>query len=179
MPQERIGEGPVILVALGSNLPSPRFGDPIDVCRHALGALEASGISVVTRSRWFRTAPVPASDQPWFVNGLAAVRCDAEPEGLLRRLHGVEEAFGRVRSEPNAPRILDLDLIDYDGMVRNGEGGGPVLPHPRLHERAFVLLPLRDVAPDWRHPATGEDLATLIARLPSDQIAEPIDAPPE
>ena len=77
--------------------------------------------------------------------------------------------FGRVRRERDEPRVVDLDILDYDGEVRAGR---PVLPHPRMHERSFVLMPLREVAPDWRHPVSGAALPVLIAALPPDQATE-------
>jgi 2-amino-4-hydroxy-6-hydroxymethyldihydropteridine diphosphokinase len=83
---------------------------------------------------------------------------------LLKALHDIEAEFGRIREKQNAPRTLDLDLLDYDGRI---EAGPPELPHPRLIERAFVLLPLRDVAPDWRHPATGLPVSHLITAIPA------------
>jgi 2-amino-4-hydroxy-6-hydroxymethyldihydropteridine diphosphokinase len=90
------------------------------------------------------------------------------PAALLTLLHEVEASFGRKRAEPNAPRTLDLDILDYEGRV---EQGPPVLPHPRMAGRAFVLLPLRDVAPDWRHPVSGQSISDLISALPPTDIA--------
>lgn len=165
----------MILVGVGSNLSNERHGAPIDVCRAALRRFDEVGLPVEARSRWYRTAPVPVSDQPWFVNAVVAVRTDLPPAGLLARLHEVEAAFGRVRRLRNEARVLDLDLLAYGDVVsQDGAEGGavPVLPHPRLHERAFVLLPLADVAPDWRHPVTGAGLAEMIGRLPSGQRIE-------
>ncbi len=81
----------------------------------------------------------------------------------MARLHEVEREFGRVRDVRNAPRTLDLDLLDYDGRV---EGGPPVLPHPRIEQRAFVLVPLADVAPLWKHPVSGRNVRALIDALP-------------
>jgi 2-amino-4-hydroxy-6-hydroxymethyldihydropteridine diphosphokinase len=101
------------------------------------------------------------------VNAVAAVGTRLAPEQLLATLHEVEAAFGRRRSLANAPRTLDLDLLDYDGRV---EEGAPQLPHPRIETRAFVLVPLREVAPDWRHPLSGCSVSELIARLPPDGI---------
>ncbi|HLI11803.1 MAG TPA: 2-amino-4-hydroxy-6-hydroxymethyldihydropteridine diphosphokinase [Alphaproteobacteria bacterium] len=165
----------MIAVALGANLPSPRFGPPRATCEAALAALAERGVRVLRRSRWYRSAPLPPSDQPDFVNGVVAVETKLDPATLLARLHEIEAEFGRRRGAPNAARLLDLDLLVYHDRVNDGTRGGPILPHPRMLGRAFVLLPLRDVAPDWRHPVTGEALAELIAALPSHQEIEPLD----
>jgi len=161
----------MILLGLGANLPSAA-GPPIATLEAALAQLEASGVRIVARSRWFRTAPVPPSDQAWFVNAVAHLEASLAPMDLLALLHKVEHGFGRRRAARNEARSLDLDLLDYDGQVLDTPG--LVLPHPRLHLRAFVLLPLRDVAPGWRHPVLGETVSELIAKLPDDQIAAPL-----
>lgn len=129
---------------------------------------------IVKRSRWFRSQAYPPSDQPDFVNGVAQVSTALSPGALLTRLHEVEREFGRRRGVPNAARSIDLDLLDYEGLVQQG-GDGPALPHPRLHQRAFVLLPLADVAPLWRHPVLDLPVAEMIRRLPAGQVATPID----
>lgn len=164
----------MILIAIGSNLPHAEYGSPAEVCAAAIDAIEAHGCRVLARSRWYRSAPVPAADQPDFVNGVISVQTALEPGALLDRLHGIEAGFDRVRSVPNAARTLDLDLIAYDDMVNDGPAA-PLLPHPGMAGRAFVLLPLRDVAPAWIHPVLGDTLAALIAALPGDQICTPID----
>jgi 2-amino-4-hydroxy-6-hydroxymethyldihydropteridine diphosphokinase len=161
----------MILVGLGANLPSPA-GPPMATLKAALAAFAASGVTIAARSRWYRTAPVPASDQPWFINGVARVETSLEPLELLKLLQKVERQFGRQRGVRNEARTLDLDIIDYDGRVE--ERSGLVLPHPRMHERAFVLLPLAEVAPGWRHPKLGETVSALISALPASQKAEPI-----
>ena len=160
----------MILIAIGSNLASAR-GGPCATCEAALDRLQALGVKAVAVSPWYETAPVPASDQPWFVNGAAVVETTPPPEDLLALLHQVESEFGRSRTVANAARILDLDLLAYGRVVRSG----PLdLPHPRLHERAFVLYPLRDVAPDWLHPTLGQRPAALIAALPPGQLIRPL-----
>ncbi|MDJ0951307.1 MAG: 2-amino-4-hydroxy-6-hydroxymethyldihydropteridine diphosphokinase [Alphaproteobacteria bacterium] len=165
----------MILLALGANLPHPTFGPPRATCVAALAALHGPELRITRRSRWYESAPVPPGPQPWFVNGVAALDTALEPAALLDRLHAVEAAFGRARTAPDAPRVLDLDLLDYHGRVETpAAGAGPVLPHPRLAGRAFVLLPLAEVAPDWRHPKTGRTVAELIADLPADQTARPL-----
>ncbi len=161
-----------ILIAIGANLPSPEFGPPRATCEAALQELSRRGLRIVRRSRWFETAPIPASDQPWYVNGVAAVETDLSPEALLALLHEVERRFGRERRELNAARILDLDIVAYGDLVRTDPP--PILPHPRMHERAFVLLPLADVAADWRHPVDGRPLSELLRVLPAEQPIRPL-----
>ena len=161
-----------IYVGLGGNLPHPVHGPPQQTLKAALKALEGQGISVVRTSRWYRSAPVPASDQPWYVNAVVEIDTHLEADQLLAVLHRVEEEFGRVRSVPNAPRLIDLDLLDFRGQVAAGAAGCATLPHPRMGGRAFVLRPLADLAPDWRHPATGQPIGALIDALPVDQVIE-------
>lgn len=165
----------MILIAIGSNLPTPH-GSPRANAEAALQALETAGVHIVRRSRWFRTPPWPAAEaarQPWYVNGVVAVETALAPEELLAALHRIEAAMGRRRAADtlNAARPLDLDLIDYHGAVRDR---APLLPHPRLESRAFVLRPLADVAPDWVHPVSGRALPELLAALPAGAVAEPI-----
>lgn len=164
----------MILVALGANLPSERFGSPRHTLEAALRAFAERGIRVIARSRWYSTAPYPPSDQPRYVNAVARIETDLAPEALLDRLHEIEREFGRQRGERNAARTIDLDLIDYEGRRSDDR---PALPHPRMHERAFVLRPLGDVAPDWRHPETGESVATLLAKAPDRDEVEPMGEP--
>ena len=164
----------LILIAIGSNLPSPEFGPPLATCEAALADLSRRGLRIVRRSRWFESAPVPMSDQPWFVNGVAVVETSLPPGNLLALLHETERRFGRERHEVNAARILDLDLIAYGDLVWTDSP--PLLPHPRLHDRAFVLLPLADVAPDWRHPSDGRTPPEMIRALPAEQSIRPLAA---
>ena len=158
----------MIFIALGSNLPHPDYGKPIDVCREAVSRLSQRGIRVVASSRWYRSSPVPDLDQPDFVNGMVSVETDLSPAGLLVELQGIEREFGRVRTAPNAARILDLDLISYNDIVANSEQL-LILPHPRLSERAFVLLPLKEIAPNWIHPISGLSISRLADEVPKSQ----------
>lgn len=164
-----------ILIGLGANLPSAA-GAPRDTLEAALRHLAAVGVLTLQRSRWFVSRPEPASDQPWFVNGVASVATTLDPAGLLATLHRVEAAFGRIRGVPNAARTLDLDLLAYGDRVDDPPpGAGPILPHPRLTGRAFVLLPLADVAPAWYHPATGRPLSELIQALGDAEGTRPLE----
>ncbi|MGH6947127.1 MAG: 2-amino-4-hydroxy-6-hydroxymethyldihydropteridine diphosphokinase [Kiloniellales bacterium] len=160
----------MILIALGSNL-SSRFGPPRATLEAALDRLVQRGVEVKRRSRWYTSRPVPVSDQPWFVNGVAEVESDRAPEALLALLHEIEAEFGRERRDKNEARVLDLDLLDYHGLVTDPRGR-PALPHPRLAERAFVLLPLAGLAPEWRHPLSGRSAGELAATLPPGQEIE-------
>jgi 2-amino-4-hydroxy-6-hydroxymethyldihydropteridine diphosphokinase len=164
----------LILVGVGSNLAAPGFASPRDTAEAAVAELPAIGVAVVARSPWYLSEPVPASDQPWFVNSVVAVATELPPEALLARLLALEARFGRARGARNAARSLDLDLLDYDG--RQCTTATLILPHPRLHERRFVLIPLRDIAPEWRHPTLGMTAAELVARLPPGQPVHPLDA---
>ena len=161
-----------IYIGLGANLPHPRYGAPVDTLRAALGDLGTHGIEIRGLSPWYRSAPVPVSDQPWYVNAVAEIATGLPPDTLLAVLHEVEEAFGRVRSEPNAARRIDLDLLDFCGEIASGGPGKATLPHPRMAARAFVMRPLADLAPAWRHPMTGTAIAALVAALPADQFIE-------
>jgi 2-amino-4-hydroxy-6-hydroxymethyldihydropteridine diphosphokinase len=155
----------MILIGIGSNLPSAEFGSPQATVAAALAALPALRVAVLGRSSWYRSEPVPRSDQPWFVNGVAAVATALEPAALLAQLLAVEGRFGRLRGARNAARVLDLDLLDYDGAILDTRS--LILPHPRLQQRRFVLMPLRELAPHWRHPVLGQTAAELLRRLPA------------
>jgi 2-amino-4-hydroxy-6-hydroxymethyldihydropteridine diphosphokinase len=155
----------MIVLALGANLPSD-IGPPVATLRAALTELERAGIAPLAVSKFYATPAWPDPRDPAFVNAVARVETKLPPSALLEELHRVERHFGRTRDARNAPRTLDLDIIDYDGRV---EEGPPHLPHPRASERGFVLMPLADIAPEWSHPVTGKSLEALIAALPASQ----------
>jgi 2-amino-4-hydroxy-6-hydroxymethyldihydropteridine diphosphokinase len=157
-------------IGLGANLQHPDYGSPQQTLEAAIAALIAHGLVIIARSSWYESAPVPIADQPWYVNGVVAIRSTLSAQDLLKILHQVEAEFGRVRSVINAPRVIDLDLLDHRGECQPGDGTGLVLPHPRMADRSFVLLPLQEIAPNWRHPVSGRNLQELIAALPADQI---------
>lgn len=145
-------------VAFGSNLEAPQ-----QQVNAAIAALaQEPGLALVKASSLYRTAPVGYLDQPDFINAVAEFETTLEPLQLLETLLSVEERFGRVRTFRNAPRVLDLDLLLVDGVCLVTET--LTLPHPRMHERAFVMVPLAEIAPEQ---AIGEHgrAAELVAGL--------------
>lgn len=162
---------PIAYVALGANVPGP-YGPPAEAVAKAMDLLDNGDIRVMARSRLYRSPAWPDPSDPEFVNAVAKVETSLPGAALLNRLHEIEKTFGRSRGVRNAPRPLDLDIVDYDGAV-SAPGAVPILPHPRLRDRAFVLLPLRDVAPAWIHPEDRTPIAQLVARLPDRDAAKP------
>jgi 2-amino-4-hydroxy-6-hydroxymethyldihydropteridine diphosphokinase len=157
----------MIYVALGANMPSP-VGPPAVTLRRALEAMPKHGIRVVAVSRFYETPAWPDPSQPPYVNAVASVETKLLPGELMRTLLVIEKAFGRVRKTKWEARSLDLDLIDYGGLV--SDAPHLMLPHPWMHERGFVLRPLADVAPGWRHPDTGQDIGTLLKTIGDDGV---------
>ena len=165
----------MILIALGSNLPS-KFGAPLETLQAAIQRIDAhDDIRVFGRSAIYKSAPVPVSDQPWYHNAVIAVDTSLKPFTLLAVLQEIEVEFGRFRvaNDRNAPRTLDLDIVAYDDLVI--DEAGLSIPHPRMDERAFVLLPLKDVSSDWKHPISEASIGEMIENLPEGQDLHKIE----
>lgn len=164
----------MIYIGLGSNLPSVENLSPVANCQKALKRLSTlNDIEIMAQSSWYETAPVPLSDQPWFVNGVAQVETQLGPWDLLRVMLRLEHEMGRARSTVNADRIIDLDLLAYheDSHLTDDL----TLPHPRLQDRAFVLHPLAEIAPNWIHPVSGMGVVEMLNMIDGDQEIRLLD----
>jgi 2-amino-4-hydroxy-6-hydroxymethyldihydropteridine diphosphokinase len=160
----------MIIIAYGANLPS-RAGDPVETFSRVVETLGGHGLRILQMSSLWETSPVDTPDeQPWYVNAVMAVDTALPPRALLEMLLSVEAQFGRVRTFKNAAKSIDLDLICYHDRVID-EGQALIVPHPRMHNRAFVLLPLKEIAAGWTHPVSGLGIDALIGTIPEGQEA--------
>ncbi|MGV8080770.1 MAG: 2-amino-4-hydroxy-6-hydroxymethyldihydropteridine diphosphokinase [Syntrophales bacterium] len=151
--------GVLCFIGIGSNLDRP-----LERCREAVRRLaETDGIGFLRRASYYKSEPAGLSDQPWFVNTVAEVRTALPPRELLARLQEIEAAMGRTPGPRWGPRRIDLDILFYGRDVVDEDG--LVIPHPEMHRRRFVLVPLQEIAPWAIHPAFGVSVAGLMARL--------------
>ena len=148
------------VVALGSNL-AGRYGSSEALLEAALARFPAVGLKILQRSSWWRSAAWPDPRAPEYRNGVALVEASDPPQAMLASLLAVEAELGRRRGQRNAPRTLDLDLIAHGRHVLDTPQ--LVLPHPRAHDRLFVMGPLAQIAPAWVHPTLGRTAAELAA----------------
>lgn len=176
------------VIALGGNLPS-EAGSPADTLVAAIAAMPAKGLAVRAVSRFFATPCFPAGTGPDYVNAAVRVVTDLEPAAILQALHGIENRYGRERQERWGMRTLDLDLLAVGDCILpdiatqthwrslppeaqiRAAPDRLVLPHPRLQDRGFVLVPMNDIAPGWVHPILGKPVSALVSALPDAEIA--------
>jgi 2-amino-4-hydroxy-6-hydroxymethyldihydropteridine diphosphokinase len=157
----------MILVALGSNQSGP-WGTPEQTVQKALSRLGNGPIRLKRASTLIQTRPFGVINQPNFVNAIALIESALSPQTLLRRLHMIEHEAGRKRGRRWGPRTLDLDLIDYNGQQIKQKGQvqkALILPHPGIADRSFVLAPIAEIAPRWKHPVNHKTAASMIQKL--------------
>ena len=152
-----------VYIALGANLSNPK-----QTFRAAINALQKHARLVATSNLWQSPAWPPGSDAPDYLNAAISIAYTGTPSALLSVLQDIESAHGRVRTVRNAPRTLDLDILDFKGQVI--EKSNLSIPHPRMLSRGFVLLPLQEVAPDWHDPVAGLSITDHIAKLPLEDV---------
>lgn len=153
-------------IGLGSNLGAREAN-----CRKALMLLgNSEGVRVSACSSMYWTEPVGIESVEWFVNAAAALETTLSPEELLHLLMHIEAEMGRTRREPGAPRTIDLDLLFYNDVVKKSPG--LIIPHPRIQDRRFVLVPLHDIAPDYVHPVLHQTVEQLLARCPDSKAVQ-------
>ena len=163
----------MILIGLGSNMTGP-WGAPRDCIKRALASLDEHPLKLVEASALIETTPFGNKDQPSYVNAAARISTRLRAPDLLDALHAIERSAGRERRERWGERTLDLDILDYNGVVL-GEGlaqssdADLVLPHPAIAEREFVLAPIAEIAPRWKHPVTGQTAKAMLAALDTDK----------
>ena len=152
-----------VIIALGSN-DKGQWADTGALLDAAVHDLESEGLAAIRRSRWWQSAAWPDPADPPFLNGIVTGVWSGSPQSLMETLAAIESRFGRRRSIRNAPRTLDLDLIDFDGRILDLPDLS--LPHPRAADRLFVMGPLAEVLPDWRHPVSGLTAGVLAGQAP-------------
>lgn len=161
-----------LLLGLGGNV-AGRWGAPGETLLRACRELEQAGVSIVRASSGYSTKPVGDTPQPRYLNAVVLAKAYIAPGTLLRLLKRIEQAAGRRTGRAIASRPLDLDILDYGGRrigrpARRRQRGRLILPHPEMHKRAFVLVPLLEVAPAWRHPRSGRSVKALLTQLTPD-----------
>ena len=152
----------MILIAIGSNISGP-WGTPQQCVQHALQAMNRDGLELVKASRLLLTTPFGKPNQPPFVNAVARIETHLPPLALLQKLHAIERKAGRKRVMRWGPRTLDLDIIDYHGLIRHSQK--LILPHPGIAERIFVLKPIAELAEQWRHPVSHLSAQSMLRKL--------------
>ena len=153
-------------IALGANLKRFKHLSLQENIQTSLKYFSDYGINLIKISNWYKSEPYPKLSQPWYVNSVAKITTNETSENLINILHQIENLFGRKRNKQNESRTLDLDIIDYNGIIKTNN---PILPHPRMHIRKFVLLPLRDVEPEWLHPNFKIKINDLILQCTDNQ----------
>lgn len=162
-----------VIVALGGNMAGD-FGSSEALLEAALAGFAEAGLPIILKSSWWRSAAWPDPNVQEYRNGVVLVEAQLSPQDLIQTLFTIEARFGRARGAPNASRTLDLDLIAYGRVV--SDDPELTLPHPRAHQRLFVMGPLAEIAPRWRHPILGRTALDLAATATVGRDAAPVGA---
>ena len=157
----------MIYIGIGSNLNGKKNETPLQNCNKALVELKKE-VNICNISSWYKSEPIPVSNQPWYINGVVEISTNKSSIDLLEFILNIEEFFGRVREKRNEARILDLDIIDYKKQIIYKKNK-LIIPHPRMHQRSFVLQPLCELNPKWMHPITKKGIKELIRNLNNKQ----------
>ena len=159
----------MIILSLGSNLKS-KFGNRFDNLIYAMSFLEEKGVKIDKRSSFFETPSYPDKKNPKFINIVISINTNLSINNLIDLIIFTEEKLGRKRIRKNDPRTCDIDIIDYKNEVLNFEYKKSFfsIPHGQLSKRNFVLYPLKEILPDWKHPKTKESIDSLIQKLSDD-----------
>ena len=157
----------MIYIGIGSNLNGKNNETPLQNCKKALVELKKE-VNICKISSWYKSEPIPVSNQPWFINGVIEISTNKSSLDLLEFILSIEKVFGRVRTKKNEARILDLDIIDYKKKILYIKNK-LIIPHPRMHERSFVLQPLNELNPKWIHPIKKKGIKELIRNLNNKQ----------
>ena len=183
-----------VYLAFGTN-ENKQFGHIYEVIEASYDLLQDKYLKILKPSPFYKTPAFPAGNGPDYVNSVIMAETSLGPDDLLSALHEVENQLGRVRKQRWGARVIDIDLLDYQGQVlptgaiyqkwydmplelqKTTWPDDLILPHPRLQDRGFVLVPLRAVAPDWVHPVTGQEIDTLIAQIDSEELKQIVQLP--
>ena len=157
----------MILIAVGSNLSTETYGSPLKNCLKSVILLRRN-FFVNKVSKFYKTEPIPKSNQPWYVNGVVEIKTNLYPLDVLKKLFSIENHFKRIRKRKNEPRTIDLDLISYNRLIF--KNNSLTLPHPRMHKRMFVIKPLCDINQKWEHPIFKDKAVNLLKKLANQKI---------
>ncbi len=165
--KRKVIEKDMIIVAIGSNLSSKTYGLPENNCFECLKILKKV-FFVKKISKFYKSEPIPKSDQKWYVNGVIEICTTLYPRDILNKLFLIENYFKRTRKIKNEPRVIDLDLISYKN--KSIKNKSLTVPHPRMHQRKFVIRPICDLDPNWRHPVLKIKANVLLKSVANQKI---------
>ena len=156
------------VIAVGSNINSPEGFEPIKNCNKAINELSRFNINIIQKSSWYVSEPLPKSSQPKFYNSVLLCNANHSANKVLKIIHIIEQKFGRVRVFKNMPRCIDLDIISFNGNIKKSLL--LTIPHPRMHQRKFVLLPLFEIDSHWLHPLLKKNINYFLGKVKYQRI---------